>query len=209
MDELRIAREKIKDLESKQKKDEKTVKTQFDHMMKLQDKCRDLKASAIGGDGIGKTALAPGEGDREKQIEELKDKLLTAEKNKEILMKASETDSKTMRMTKARYELQLKELNLKIEKLEGELREKTQESKIASSKIRELQSSGNGLPAKRESVTLKPIKNPTERSLGRLPSVGGTNEQRNSKASYGKTQPSSPTIKKDNPGSKSALAALP
>ena len=45
----------------------------------------------------------------------------------------------------------------KMEKLEIELREKTQESKIASSKIRELQSSGNGLPVKRERETLKPI----------------------------------------------------
>jgi hypothetical protein len=45
----------------------------------------------------------------------------------------------------------------KMEKLEIELREKTQESKIASSKIRELQSSGNGLPVKRERETLQPI----------------------------------------------------
>jgi hypothetical protein len=89
----------------------------------------------------------------------------------------------------------------KIERLEIELREKTQETKIASSKIRELQSSGNGLPIKRESVTLKPLKaNPTERggatdkmSSGRLPSVGrvGTNE-RNRRVVNTKTQPSSP-----------------
>jgi hypothetical protein len=42
MDELRIAKEKIKDLEEKQKKDEKTMKSQFDHMMKLQEKCKEL-----------------------------------------------------------------------------------------------------------------------------------------------------------------------
>jgi hypothetical protein len=35
MDELRIAREKVKELEAKQKKDEKTLKGQFDHMNKL------------------------------------------------------------------------------------------------------------------------------------------------------------------------------
>lgn len=63
----------------------------------------------------------------------------------------------------------MKEMTAKVEKLEQELREKTQESKIASSKIRELQSSGNGLPVKRESTTLKPL-NANER--GRLPSVG-------------------------------------
>lgn len=42
MDELRIAREKVKDLEGNKKKDEKTLKGQFDHMNKLQEKCREL-----------------------------------------------------------------------------------------------------------------------------------------------------------------------
>ena len=41
--------------------------------------------------------------------------------------------------------------------MEQELREKTQESKIASSRLRELQSSGNGLPVKREKQVLKPL----------------------------------------------------
>ncbi len=72
------------------------------------------------------------------------------------------------------------------------MREKEQESKIASSKLRELQSSGTGLPVKRESVALKPL------NKERQPSVGGV---RNSKG--GKTQPSSPVAKA---GSKSALA---
>jgi chromosome segregation ATPase len=44
MDELRIAKEKVKELENKQKKDEKTVKSQFDHMIRLQEKCKELKA---------------------------------------------------------------------------------------------------------------------------------------------------------------------
>ena len=35
MDELRISREKVKELEAKQKKDEKTLKGQFDHMNRL------------------------------------------------------------------------------------------------------------------------------------------------------------------------------
>lgn len=49
MDELRLAREKLKTLEAKQQKDEKTVKSQFDHMIKLQEKCKELKATALGG----------------------------------------------------------------------------------------------------------------------------------------------------------------
>jgi hypothetical protein len=60
-------------------------------------------------------------------------------------------------MAKARYEAQIKELNQKMEKLESELREKTQESKIASSRLRELQSSGTGLPQKKEKQVLEPI----------------------------------------------------
>jgi hypothetical protein len=60
-------------------------------------------------------------------------------------------------LQKQRYEAQIKELNFKIEKLEQELREKTQESKIASSRLRELQSSGTGLPVKREKQILKPL----------------------------------------------------
>lgn len=35
MDELKYAKEKLKDLEEKQRKEEKTVKSQFDHMVKL------------------------------------------------------------------------------------------------------------------------------------------------------------------------------
>jgi hypothetical protein len=35
MDELRMAKEKIKEMDEKQKKDEKTMKGQFEHMMKL------------------------------------------------------------------------------------------------------------------------------------------------------------------------------
>lgn len=77
---------------------------------------------------------------------------------------------------------------------------------IASSKIRELQSSGNGLPMKRESVTLKPLKEkPTDRTSGRLPSVGrtGTNEGRNRAATTNRTQPGSPAKPKET--SKSVL----
>jgi hypothetical protein len=60
-------------------------------MIKLQEKCRELKASALGGDGTSKGAL-PIEKDKDTQIDELKDKLLTAEKNKEILQKTVETE---------------------------------------------------------------------------------------------------------------------
>ncbi len=35
MDELRLAKEKIKEMDEKMKKDEKTMKSQFEHMMKL------------------------------------------------------------------------------------------------------------------------------------------------------------------------------
>lgn len=95
MDELRMAKEKIKEMDEKQKKDEKTMKGQFEHMMKLQEKCKELKTSLVGGGAsegdvsmIGKkkktgTALD----DKDKEIEELKDKLLQAEKNKEIYQK--------------------------------------------------------------------------------------------------------------------------
>jgi TolA-binding protein len=82
MDELRMAKEKIKEMEEKQKKDEKTMKGQFEHMMKLQEKCKELKTSIVGGDpeGAGLTKKGKGAGasldDREKIIEDLKDKLL-------------------------------------------------------------------------------------------------------------------------------------
>ncbi len=49
MDELRMAKEKIKEMDEKQKKDEKTMKGQFEHMMKLQEKCKELKSSLVGG----------------------------------------------------------------------------------------------------------------------------------------------------------------
>ena len=139
-------------MESKQKKDEKTVKSQFDHMIKLQEKCKELKASQMGGAEGSKLKPLPGFEDKDKIIEELKDKLLQAEKNKEILQRSIESEVKSSRIGRSRLEAANKELNLKLEKLEQELREKTQESKIASTRIRELQTSGNGLPVKREIV---------------------------------------------------------
>lgn len=177
--------------------------------MKLQEKCRELK-SITGSEGSGKMSM-PDEVDKDKTIEELKDKLLQAEKNKEIFQKATETEQKSSRLQRARYEGQIKELNGKIEKLEVELREKTQESKIASSKIRELQSSATGLPGPRkESVTLKPLKAGQERASnnGRLPTVGrtGTTERVVRNSSTIKTTPASPA-KKDNITSKTALGA--
>lgn len=104
MDELRIAKEKIKDLEEKQKKDEKTMKSQFDHMMRLQEKCKELQAQALGTATTTqkKAKPLPGVEDKDKIIEELKDKLLQAEKNKEILQKANESEIKSAKLTKAR-----------------------------------------------------------------------------------------------------------
>jgi septal ring factor EnvC (AmiA/AmiB activator) len=74
----------------------------------------------------------------DKSVQELQDKLLQAEREKEIISKAKEAEVKTGRIQRARLEAQIKELNTKIEKLEYELREKSQENKIASTRIREL-----------------------------------------------------------------------
>lgn len=114
MDELRMAKEKIKEMDEKQKKDEKTMKGQFEHMMKLQEKCKELKTSLVGGGNasegelsmIGKkkkggTALD----DKDKEIEELKDKLLQAEKNKEIYQKQAESATKSQRIEKSRCDM--------------------------------------------------------------------------------------------------------
>jgi hypothetical protein len=75
-------------------------------MIKLQEKMRDLKASALGGTGAeggGKSSL-PAELDKDKQIDELKDKLLQAERNKEILQKSNESEVKSSRIQRARFE---------------------------------------------------------------------------------------------------------
>lgn len=106
MDELRLAREKVKDLEERQKKDEKTVKSQFEHMIKLQEKCKELKAQALGISSTGSTKVKPvlGEEDKDRMLEELKDKLLDSEKNKAILQQAKEVESKSGRIQKARFE---------------------------------------------------------------------------------------------------------
>jgi hypothetical protein len=94
MDELRMAKEKIKEMEEKQKKDEKTMKGQFEHMMRLQEKCKELKSSLVGGgansegetSAVGKKKKSGSILDeRESMIADLKDKLLQSEKNKEIL----------------------------------------------------------------------------------------------------------------------------
>ena len=78
----------------KQKKDEKTMKGQFEHMMKLQEKCKELKTSLVGGGAsegevsmVGKKKKGTAIDDKDKEIEELKDRLLQAEKNKEIYQK--------------------------------------------------------------------------------------------------------------------------
>ena len=83
MDELRLAKEKIKELEEKQKKDEKTVKSQFEHMLRLQERCKDLKTQVT--TGVVKSKPIPGIEDKDKTIDDLRDKLLQAEKNREII----------------------------------------------------------------------------------------------------------------------------
>lgn len=63
------------------------MKGQFEHMMKLQEKCKELKSSIIGG-GDSESVPKKGKGsldDREKTLDDIKDKLLQSEKNKEIL----------------------------------------------------------------------------------------------------------------------------
>jgi len=85
MDELRMAKEKIKEMEEKQKKDEKTMKGQFEHMMRLQEKCKELKSSLVGGgaNSEGETSTVGKKkksgsilDERETMIADLKDKLL-------------------------------------------------------------------------------------------------------------------------------------
>ena len=85
------------------KKDEKTMKSQFEHMMKLQEKCKELKAQALGqvpaSSSLGvpgvkaKGALGPPAtaDEKEKLIFEIQDKLTQAEKNKEIMQQAKES----------------------------------------------------------------------------------------------------------------------
>jgi hypothetical protein len=106
MDELRIAREKIKELEERQKKDEKTVKSQFEHMMKLQEKCKELKSTIAGvpSSKSSKPSVIPGLEDKDKTIDDLKDKLLQAEKDKEILKKAQESEVKSGRLLRGKLE---------------------------------------------------------------------------------------------------------
>lgn len=103
----------------------------------------------------------------------------------------------------------MKEMQAKMERLEQELREKTQESKIASSKIRELQSSGDGLPVKKIREPLKPLEHKPGDKSQRLPSVGrtGTSERmggRNSSVAV-RTVPQSPAKSSEKAGTKSAL----
>jgi ATP-dependent DNA helicase RecG len=82
-------------MDEKQKKDEKTMKGQFEHMMKLQEKCKELKTSLVGGGAasegelsmVGKKKKGTAIDDKDKEIEDLKDRLLQAEKNKEIYQK--------------------------------------------------------------------------------------------------------------------------
>ena len=44
MDELKKAREKISVLEERRQKEERTSKSQFEHMMKLEEKVKELKS---------------------------------------------------------------------------------------------------------------------------------------------------------------------
>lgn len=82
MDELRMAKETIKTMEEKQKKDEKTMKSQFEHMMKLQEKCKELKAQALGvaptsGLGVAGVKAKPvgAPEDKDQKILDLQDRL--------------------------------------------------------------------------------------------------------------------------------------
>ena len=44
MDELKFTKEKLKEVDEKQRKEEKTMRSQFEHMIRLEEKCKELKA---------------------------------------------------------------------------------------------------------------------------------------------------------------------
>ena len=44
IEELKQTKDKLKDLEEKNRKDEKTNRSQFEHMIRLEDKCKLLQS---------------------------------------------------------------------------------------------------------------------------------------------------------------------
>lgn len=115
MDELRASKDKVQMLLEKQRKEESTNRSQFEHMMKLQEKLKDLQysqqpaqATKIHSAPVTIEALT-------KEKDELSNQLNEAQKNIDLITKAREVDQKRHKQIFKQMKGQIGELEAKVD----------------------------------------------------------------------------------------------
>eukprot|EP00347_Sterkiella_histriomuscorum_P006842 403351223 len=132
LDELKAALNKIRDLEEKRVKDEQTHKKQFDHMIKLEEKIKQLNGTVPKKQDQDFTEIV-------KQVDDLTNILQQVERAKEIAEKQRDQEIKKFKKLKKDTDTEISQLKSENDKLSRLVREKDQEGRLASSKLREIQ----------------------------------------------------------------------
>lgn len=125
--EIKFLTSKLKQLEEKLKISEAKENSQFEHIVKLEEKCRNLKES-------NQPRPASTKKPSEKNTEELKN----LERKLQVLAHSKETESKRFSNLKADYERKVKALQDRVEILEAEVKEKEKENRLHAMKVKDV-----------------------------------------------------------------------
>eukprot|EP00347_Sterkiella_histriomuscorum_P007381 403349157 len=132
MDELKVTKEKYKEVDEKQRREEKTNRSQFEQVIRLEEKCKELKAqnqALISGGQIQLKPITKQDLDeKDKQIEELKSQLQSMQKNIELFERVRDSDHVKMMQLKKKHEIQIQDLISQLEFLGRGYKEKDQEN---------------------------------------------------------------------------------
>ncbi|CDW91577.1 UNKNOWN [Stylonychia lemnae] len=143
-DEVRLANGRIRELEERKLKDEQLNKKQFDHIIKLEEKIKELREQISSSNKNNpmaqlKQSQIPQDKDLEKLADELQSKLMQAERQREIAEKARDQEVKKSKKMTKQLQDQINQLQTQLEASQRQIREKEQEGRLASSKLREIQ----------------------------------------------------------------------
>lgn len=129
--ELKFLTMKNKQLEEKLKIQEVKSDNQFEHIVKLEEKCKTLKEACKG-------QIPKDKSSSNLKMQELTEVFEKLTKKYGILQHSKETDSKKHLNLKSGYEKKLKTLYDRISQLEGELIEKEKENRLHAMKVKDM-----------------------------------------------------------------------
>eukprot|EP00744_Colponema_vietnamica_P001630 GILI01002681.1.p1 GENE.GILI01002681.1~~GILI01002681.1.p1 ORF type:complete len:457 (+),score=130.11 GILI01002681.1:573-1943(+) len=129
MEDLKVHREKLREIQGQKSRDEKVLKQQHEQLVNLEEKCRKLQQ-------LLSAKKKPEEDEPKPQVSESDIKDL--EWKMKVLSEAKKMEEKKYKLKMQQAQLQVKELQLQVEALSIQLKEKDQECRLNALKIKEL-----------------------------------------------------------------------